>query len=64
MAGLLPAFVAVTEPVLPLPLAASPIEGLLLVHVKADPAGVLAKTDAGIVAPLHRVRFESGFTAG
>jgi hypothetical protein len=51
--GTVPAFVAVKEGIFPVPLAASPMEGSVFVHVNVVPATVLVKFIAAVVAPLQ-----------
>jgi hypothetical protein len=62
--GAEPAFVAVNEGIFPEPLAASPIDGSLFVHVKVVPAVGLLMTIAVVVAPLQYVALAIGFTIG
>jgi len=57
-----PEFVAVKEGILPEPLAAIPIAGLLFVQLKIVPATGLENAVPGIVAPLHTKIFEGTVT--
>ena len=47
--------VVVNAGMLPLPLAARPMAGLLLVQVKVAPAGTLVSVTAATAAPAHLV---------
>ncbi len=51
--GVLPLLTAINDGILPLPLAASPMDGVLLVHVNVDPATELLKTIGKTTTPLH-----------
>ena len=53
MTGTVPTFVAVNGRIGPVPFAASPIEGVLLTHVKVVPATGPEKMIANVVAPLQ-----------
>jgi len=55
LAGAEPVFTAVKPGVLPVPDAASPIDGFEFVHAKEPPAGVLTNAEAGTAAPLQTV---------
>lgn len=46
---------AVNGAILPVPLAARPIEGLLFVQLKTVPVTLLVKFTAAVVAALHNV---------
>ena len=59
-----PAFTAVNEGTLPLPLAGKPIFVLLLTHEKVAPAGALVRAVAATVAPAHTVTFAGAVTVG
>jgi len=59
-----PEFVAVKEVMFPVPEAAKPIAGLVLVQVKLPPVGTLTKAVAGIKVPLQKVAFEGTETVG
>ena len=62
--GALVALVAVNEAILPLPLAASPIDGALFVqlYTMVPPVVGLLKLTAVVDAPLQRVWFATAFT--
>ena len=62
--GVEPAFNAVNEGWLPVPLAARPMDGVLFVQLKLAPAGVLVKVLAATVAELHSVIFPGTVTVG
>ena len=62
--GLAVTFVPVNDGVLPVPLAASPIEGVEFVHAKVVAGVVLVYAEAGTVAPLHTVIFAGTTTTG
>jgi hypothetical protein len=64
VAGLVPGFAAVKEGTLPVPLAASPIAVLELVHAKLAPAGELVKAFEAIASPSQTVLFVSAVTTG
>ena len=49
---------------MPVPLAASPIEGVEFVHPKVVPGVVLVKTPAATVDPLQTVTFAGTTTTG
>jgi hypothetical protein len=53
--AVVPAFTALKEAMLPLPLAARPIEGSLFVQLNTTPAGVPLKLTGAVLAPLHTV---------
>ena len=53
--GVLPLFTAVKEAILPVPLAARPIEVLLLTQLKMVPEMELTNTTVLVVDPLHTV---------
>jgi hypothetical protein len=56
--------VAVNEAMLPLPLAPSPIEVLLLVQLYTVPVTAPLKATAVVAAPLQSVWFDTAFTVG
>jgi hypothetical protein len=56
--------IAVNEAMLPLPLAPSPIEVLLFVHVYTVPVTAPLKATAVVAAPLQSVWFDTAFTVG
>ncbi len=62
--GEVPALVAVNEPMLPVPLAARPMEVLLLVQLYVVPATAPVKLTAAVAAPAHKVWLPTGFTVG
>lgn len=62
--GEIPAFVAVKTGIFPVPLAANPIEGVLLVHEKIVPAMVLLKAIPFCMALLQSVKLLRAFTVG
>ena len=62
--GLAVLFVPVNDGVLPIPLAASPIEGVEFVHANVVPGVVLVYAEAATVAPLHTVMFAGTTTTG
>ena len=62
--GVLPVLVAVNAGVLPLPLAARPMEVLELVHVKVVPATLLVYAEAATAAPLQTVLLAGTVTFG
>ena len=62
--GLAVLFVPVNDGVLPVPLAASPIEGVEFVHANVVPGVVLVYAEAATVAPLHTVIFAGTTTTG
>jgi len=62
--GVVPVFVAAKEAMFPLPLAASPMDGLLLVQSNEVPVTVSTKVMAVVEAPLHNVCGEMSFTVG
>ena len=53
---------AVNVGIFPEPVAPSPIEELVFVHVNVAPVGLLSSTDSGMISPLHAVS-EVGTTA-
>ena len=57
-------FAPVNDGVLPVPLAARPIEVLEFVHAKLAPEVVLVNTPAATVAPLQTVTFAGTTTTG
>ena len=57
-------FVPVKEGVFPVPLAASPIEGVEFVHEKVVPGVVLVNTEAATETPLQTVMFAGTTTTG
>jgi hypothetical protein len=62
--GVLPLFVAEKEAIFPVPLPASPIEGVLFVHAYVVPDTPPLKLILPVAAPLHLVRLVSGFSVG
>jgi hypothetical protein len=59
-----PVLVAVKDGTEPLPLAARPMEVLLLVQLKVAPAGVLVKACKGTVFPGQTELLVTGVTTG
>ena len=57
--GALVVFVAVKLGILPVPLAANPMEGLLFCHAKVVPATGLSNAIAGAVFEFAYVRFDN-----
>jgi len=57
-------FTAVKEPILPVPVAASPMDGRLLVHGKVVPGTVPENVMAVVAAPLHKLWLLTGVTFG
>ena len=57
-------FVAVNAGILPVPLAANPIAGLELVHVKVAPGVVLVKVADGIIVPVQTFTLPGMVTTG
>ena len=57
-------FVPVNDGVFPVPLAASPIEGVEFAHAKVVPGVVLEKTPVATFAPLQAVTFAGTTTTG
>jgi hypothetical protein len=51
--GAVPGLVAVKDGILPVPLAASPMEGVLLTHAKVEPATGPVTAINEVVAPLQ-----------
>ena len=64
MMAMLVVFVAVKDGRGPVPLAARPMAGLLLVQLNVAPAGVLVKVVAAIVAPVQTEILVTGETVG
>ena len=62
--GLDVTFVPVNDGVLPVPLAASPIEGVEFVHAKVVPGVELVNTEAATETPLQTVMFAGTTTTG
>ena len=62
--GELVVFVAVKAAILPVPLAARPIDVLLFVQLNVVPATAPVKVIAVVVAPLHNVWLATAFTVG
>ena len=62
--GLAVLFVPVNDGVLPVPLAARPIEGVEFVHAKVVPEVVLVKIPAATVDPLQTATFTGTTTTG
>ena len=62
--GAAPAFVAVNEGILPVPLAARPMDVVLLIQLKAVPATVEVKFTAKVAALLHIVWLAGWATFG
>ena len=59
-----PVLVAVKEGILPLPLAARPIDVLLFVHANVAPEGVLLKVLPGTEAPSQTLLSEGAVATG
>ena len=59
-----PVFVPVKAGMFPVPAAASPIPGSVLVQLNVAPAGVLVKLMAGTNCVLHRLLFASAVITG
>jgi len=62
--GVVPVFVAVNEFMFPFPLAANPMDGVLLVQPNEVPTTVSTKLIAVVDAPLHNICGGTGFKAG
>ena len=62
--GALPVLVAVNEAMLPLPLAARPMLGALLVQLYTVPVTVPLKLMAAVAVPLQRTWLATAFTVG
>jgi hypothetical protein len=62
--GALAVFVAVNAAISPVPVAASPIEVALFVQLNVVPLTEPLKLTAVVVAPLHKVWFDTLFTSG
>lgn len=62
--GALLAFSAVKLAILPVPLAANPIDGVLLVHVNTVPGTVPVKFTGAVAVLAHTVWFAGWFTVG
>ena len=58
------ALVAVNEAILPVPLAARPTDGVLLVQLNTTPAGVPEKVTGAVGDPLHNTWLATAFTTG
>ena len=53
--GVAPVFVVTNAGILPVPLAANPMEVLLLVQLKVEPAAELVKAKGPAVSPTHKL---------
>lgn len=62
--GVLPVLIAVKLGILPVPLAASPIDGALLVQLNTVPGTVLLKLTAAVAAPAHNDWSAGWLTSG
>ena len=62
--GVLPALIAVKLAILPVPLAARPIDGALLVQLNTVPGTVLVKLTAAVAAPAHNAWSAGWLTSG
>src|SRR5436190_372152 len=62
--GTLEVLVAVKLAILPVPLAARPMEGLLLVQLYVVPAKIPLKTTLSVREALHKVWLATGLTEG
>ncbi len=62
--GVAPVFSAVNEAILPVPLAARPMEGFVLVHEYIAPATLPLKVMAEVEPPLHTTWLPTAFTTG
>lgn len=62
--GAVPLLIALNEPILPVPLAANPIEAVLFVqlYTTVPPVAVVEKFTALTGLPLHTTSFETAFT--
>ena len=63
----MPVLIAVKLAILPVPLAASPMEVVLLVQLYTVPGGLVTapvKVTAVVGAPLHTTWFDTAFTVG
>ena len=56
--------IAMKEAILPVPLAASPIDGVLLVQLYTVPGTKPVKLTGAVAKPLHTVWLATGFTVG
>jgi len=62
--GTLPGFNAVKLGILPVPLAASPIDGVLLVHINTVPATAPVKFTGAVGVLAHTAWLAGWFTVG
>ena len=62
--GVALALIALNEAMLPVPFAAKPIDGVLLVQLYTVPATAPLKFTTAVGAPLHTAWLETGFTVG
>jgi hypothetical protein len=62
--GVVPVFTAVNEAISPVPLAARPIDGVLLVQLYVVPATAPPKLTAAVLAPLQTIWLLTAFTVG
>ena len=62
--GAVPVFITVKAGMLPVPLAARPMDGLLFVHVKEVPGNVPVNDTADVIAPWHKIWSGGGITSG
>jgi hypothetical protein len=62
--GLLLELVAINDPILPVPVAASPIEVVLFDQLNVVPETAPVNTTADVAAPLHTVWFAGDVTVG
>jgi len=64
IAGLLVLLRAVKEPILPVPVAASPMDGLLLLQVKTVLGTLPENVTAVVLLPLHNIWLDTEATFG
>ena len=62
--GAVPVFIALKLAILPVPLAARPMEGSLLVQLNMVPATEPVKITGAVGAPLHTTWLAGWFTSG
>jgi hypothetical protein len=62
--AVVPELATLNEDILPLPLAARPIDVLLLAQLKTVPIVVPLKLTTAVAAPLHKTWLDTGFTFG
>ena len=62
--GALVGLAAINDAILPVPLAASPILGMLLVQLYTVPGTKPVKLTAAVGAPLHTTWLATGLTVG